>query len=152
MTSSVKVKIAILVGLTSLGLFLRWGLGQWVPETDAEEAALASRTSTLSFSKKGLGSSQGVVKTCLDLESKNQSKANEEQQQFLKATASAYCYCIGVQLEKSDWYATSFVDFLKSDRGQKISHYCHQVAKFEIHRKTGRAVSSWPPPLQRKTN
>lgn len=80
----------------------------------------------------------------LEYHNKKNIKFSEAQLALLRTTSSDFCSCVAIQLPRSGFntkssastqkpaeFQQSYIQHLNSDRGRRVSDYCHQVAKYE---------------------
>lgn len=137
-----------------LGLGLRAGLNHWVPDIHFEASA------TKSGKTSGTSRTGHFYRVCMSLEESRLMSPSVASNQFLKETAPSYCFCLSQKLKANSQEYNQFMSFggleeifksyISSPRGKKVSDYCHQLARVETHRKTGRGLASLPPPPKKK--
>ncbi|MBL7670560.1 MAG: hypothetical protein JNM39_08740 [Bdellovibrionaceae bacterium] len=158
MSGAIRDKIIFVFLFLTLGVSIRWVINHWRP-LHPQHINNSSGSGLRKSTNSKLDSSARFSDICWSLEQEvaQDKKISTEQAQFIKAAAPGFCFCMGDQIDKHKYLGSAksaqevkhnFFYFLKTTQGQKTKEYCRQVAKFELYRKTGRAVAALKPPAK----
>ncbi len=158
MSGEIRDKLLLLLLFLIVGVSLRGAFNHWKPGSKQKNLV---RKGSPELLRKTQEVQLRFSELCWQIEKNSfeNQKLTPEQGQFLKSTSTAYCFCMDDQVSRHHYFGTSvaaqgmkhnYLSFLQTTQGQKVREYCHQIAKYEIYRKTGRAIASTKPPTKMK--
>jgi hypothetical protein len=158
MSGAIRDKIIFVFLFLTLGVSVRWIVNHWKPSHKPQNNQSLSSATRKTSSPNGANAIRfSDICWRLEQEASQNQKLSLEQSRFIQAASTGFCFCMRDQIDKHQYLGTAasstemqhnYFDFLRTTQGLKTKEYCHQVAKFELYRKTGRAVAALKPPTK----
>jgi hypothetical protein len=155
MSGGIREKFVFVFLFLLFGVSLRWGFNHF-----SEQSPGRLNRSRVSDQPKAVGGPLiRFSEFCWNLEQSGLEKKRKESASgaLVRTGATAFCFCMGDQIEKHKHLKImssfqemkhNYFSFINTSQGKKIKDYCHQLAKYEIYRKTGRSIAAYRPPTQ----